>query len=451
MNRRTVKVDIVDEYREKHPSSARLHERALAIFTANGATHSARILDPFRPYITHAKGSRKWDVDGNEYIDFTMCHGALLLGHSHPDVVKAVQDQMAKGVQYGESHESEIEWGELVKAIIPSAERVEFVACGNEADMMALRLGRVFTGRKKVLKFEEHFHGWNDHLARPGSAGVLSEDNVINTVTIPANDLNRVEEELKKKEYAILITEAGGAHLGGQVPLDKDFVQALPELAHKYDTIWVLDEVVTGFRELTGSWQGVVGVKPDLTTLGKCVSGGLTAGAVIGRADIMDAFNPRRPMEQRIVHTGTWNANPLTAAAGTAACRLYQTGEHQKKAAEAAGYFRRQANQVLKEKGIEGRFYGRNIIHFYLGPADFEPADDTLPPTKDIEKLMQRQNQPILSQLMLHLLQRGVTGLRSSLWIMSSAHTKEDIDRAIEALTDSFDALVTEGMLKSAS
>ena len=97
-------MSIVDEYRKEHAGSARLHERALAIFTANGATHSARILNPFRPYITHAKGSRKWDVDGNEYIDFTMCHGALLLGHSHPEVVKAVQDQMAKGVQYGESH-----------------------------------------------------------------------------------------------------------------------------------------------------------------------------------------------------------------------------------------------------------------------------------------------------------------------------------------------------------
>jgi glutamate-1-semialdehyde 2,1-aminomutase len=165
----------------------------------------------------------------------------------------------------------------------------------------------------------------------------------------------------------------------------------------------------------------------------------------------MDAFNPNRPMEQRIVHTGTWNANPLTAAAGIAACGLYQTGEHQKKAAEAAGYLREQANQVLKEKGIEGRFYGRNIIHLYLGPADFEPADGTLPPTKDIEKLMQRQNQPILDQLMLHLLQRGVTCLRSSLWIMSSAHTKEDIDRAIEALADSFDALVAEGTLKPAA
>jgi len=400
-------VNIVDEYRKKHPGSVKLHERALALFAANGATHSARVFAPFRPYITHAKGSKKWDVDGNEYIDFTMCHGALLLGHSHPEVVKA-------------------------------------------ANMMALRLGRIFASRKKVLRFEEHFHGWNDHLVRPGSAGVLPEDNMINTVTIPANDLNRVEEELAKREYAVLITEAGGAHLGGKIPLDEDFVRALPELAHRYGTIWILDEVVTGFRELTGSWQGAVGVKPDLTTLGKCVSGGLTAGAVVGRADIMDAFNPSRPMEQRIIHTGTWNANPLTAAAGIAACRLYQTGEHQKKTAEAASYFREQANRVLKEKGIEGRFYGRNIIHFYLGPADFEPADDTLPPTKDVERLMQRKNQLILSQLMLHLLQRGVACQALILWVMSSAHTKEDIDHTIEALADSFDALVAEGTLKLA-
>ena len=444
-------MSIVDEYRKKHPGSVRLHERALALFTANGATHGSRIFDPFRPYITHAKGSKKWDVDGTEYIDFIVSHGALLLGHSHPEVVKAVQEQMAKGVQYGESHELEIEWGELIKSIIPSAERVEFVACGNEADMMILRLGRVFTGRKKILKFEEHFHGWNDQLARPGSAGVLPEDNTINTVTIPANDINIVEKELATKEYAVFLTEAGGAHMGGQVPLDEDFTRVLPELAHRYGTIWALDEVVTGFRELPGSWQKVVGVTPDLTALGKCVSGGLTAGAIVGRADIMDAFNPGRPMEQTIHHTGTWNANPLTAAAGAAACRLYQTGEHQKRAAEAADHLRKGANRVLKEKGIEGRFYGRNIIHFYLGPADFESADGTLPPTKDADKLMQRQNMSVLNRLTLHLLQRGVACLRANLWIMSSAHTKEDVDHAIEALADSFDAMVTEGTLKPTS
>ena len=444
-------MNIVDEYKKKHPGSMKLHERALAVFAANGATHNSRILDPFRPYITHARGSRKWDVDGNEYIDYIVGHGALLMGHGYPEVVKAVQEQMAKGVHFGEGHELEIEWGELIKSIIPSAERVEFVACGNEANMLALRLGRVFTGRRKVLKFDEHFHGWNDLLAPPGSAGVLPEDNTINTVAIPANDLNRVEAELAKREYAVLITEAGGGHVGGQIPLDEDFVRALPELAHKYGTIWAVDEVITGFRELKGSWQELVGVKPDLTTLGKAVGGGLSAGAVVGRADILEVLNPNRPMEQRIKHTGTWNANPLVAAAGIAACKLYQTGEHQRKAAEVAGYFRKQTNKVLREKGIQGCFYGRNMIHFYLGPADFEPADDTLPTTRDIDRLLNSKTQPILAQLMLHLLQRGVACQRANLWAMSSAHTKEDIDLTTKILADSFDALIAEGILKPAS
>jgi len=154
--------NIVEQYKRTHPGSQRLYERAEEVF-ANGATHIARVFDPFKPYISHAKGSRKWDVDGNEYIDYTMSHGALILGHSHPEVVHAVQEQMAKGTQYGSNHELEVEWAELIKSIMPSAERVRFLACGNEADAMAIRLGRIFTGRKKILKFEEHFHGWFDH------------------------------------------------------------------------------------------------------------------------------------------------------------------------------------------------------------------------------------------------------------------------------------------------
>lgn len=436
--------NMVDEYKKKHPVSAKLHERAVSLFTANGATHVVRILDPFRPYITHAIGSKKWDIDGNEYIDYVIGHGALLLGHNHPTITKAIQDQLLKGVHYGENHELEIEWAELIKNLIPSAERVQFVACGNEADMLALRLGRVFTGHRKVLKFEEHFHGWNDQLS-PGSAGVLDDGNIVN---IPANDLKLVEAELAKGDYAVVITEAGGGHMAGQVPMDDDFVKALPDLAHRYGAIWVLDEVVTGFRELSGSWQALVGVKPDLTALGKCVGGGLTVGAIIGRADIMDIFNPGRPLKQRIRHTGTWNANPLLAAAGVAACKQYQTGEHQKKAAEAGRYFRERANKTLKEKGIEGHFYGRSIIHFYVGPPDFEPANDALPPTRAVDKLMNSKHLPMLSRLTLHLLQRGVATMRSSLWNMSSAHSKEDIDRTIEALADSFDALLAEGLLK---
>lgn len=445
--------NITGEYIERHPTSYRLHQRAAKVFPASGATHSTRIFDPFRPYITRAQGSRKWDVDGNEYIDYVMGHGALILGHSHPDVVKAVQEQVARGAHYGENHELEIEWAELIQSMVPSAEMVEFFACGNEANMMALRLCRLATGRKKVLKFQHHFHGWCDHLTAPGAPGTLPEDNIINTVNIPANDLEGVETELAKREYAVLITEGGGASMGGAIPLDVDFVRALPELAHQYGTIWVLDEVVTGFRDYKSGdcqcWQSLIGVKPDLTTVGKCIGGGLAVGALVGRTGLMEGLSPKKGA-QRVSHTGTWNANPITAAAGVAACRLYRTAEPQRRAAEAATLLRQRGNQVLKERGINARLYGRNIIHLYLGPIDYEPPDDTLPPARDVARLMNKALLPLRHRLCLHLLQRGVATMEGRLFVMSAAHTEKDVNLTVQALADSLEAATAEVSLQEA-
>ena len=437
--------NIVEQYKSSHPQSQKLHERAMKVF-ANGATHIGRVLNPFRPYMTHATGSRKWDVDGNEYIDYMMSHGALILGHSHPAVVKAVQEQMAKGTHYGSNHELEVEWAELIKSMMPSAEKVHFVACGQEADMMAIRLGRVFTGRKKVLKFEEHFHGWFDHMAKPGTPGVLPEDNMVNTVNIPSTDLNKVEEELAKGEYAVLMTEGGGAFMGGRYPLDYDFARALPELAHRYGTLWVLDEVVTGFRFGPGGWQGRAGVKPDLTVLGKCVGGGLSCGALVGRADIMEAFDIKTPPERRVVQTGTWNSNPVVSAAGVAALKILKTGEPQKRAEQAAAWLRDGTNKALRERGIEGRLYGDSILHIYLGPTDYEPLGHTMPPTKDIRRLFDPAMMPTWSRLIIHLLMRGID-MPLNLFVLSAAHTKDDVDQSIRAFGDSLDAMISEGTL----
>ena len=159
--------DIVEEYIGSHQKSQKLHERAKKVFAADGATHYIRLLEPFRPYTTHAMGSRKWDVDGNEYIDYVLGHGALILGHGHPAIVRAVQEQMAKGVHYGDNHELEIEWAELIQGMMPAMERIEFFSCGQEANVMAVRLARIFTSRRRLLKFEENFHGWADELAAP--------------------------------------------------------------------------------------------------------------------------------------------------------------------------------------------------------------------------------------------------------------------------------------------
>ncbi len=220
--------NIVEEYIKAHPGSQKLHAKAEKIFPANGATHTARVLDPFRPYITHAKGSRKWDVDGNEYIDYVMGHGSLVLGHCPPAVVQAVQEQIAKGVHYGESHELEIEWAELIQKMMPAMEMIEFFACGQEANMMAVRLARTFTGRKKIVRFIEDYHGWADELVSRGTPGTVQEE----AREIPGHDLNLLEKELATKEYAILILEGGGAHMAGQIPWDPDFVRAIPDLTN---------------------------------------------------------------------------------------------------------------------------------------------------------------------------------------------------------------------------
>ena len=437
--------NIVEEYIRTHPSSKKLHDQAVEVFPANGATHFSRIVEPFRPYVTHAKGSRKWDVDGNEYIDYVMGHGALILGHCHPDVVRAVQEQVAKGTHYGENHELEIEWAELIKSMMPAMEKIEFFSCGQEANMMAIRLARAFTGRRKVLRFVENFHGWANELVAPASAGTVADE----VQVIPMHDLERLEKELAKKEYAILFIEGGGAHMGGQIPWDADFVRALPGLTQRYGTVFLIDEVVTGFRDSPGGWQATIGVTPDLTTLGKIIGGGLGIGALGGRADIMDMLKPKASPQQFVGHTGTWNANPLTAAAGIAACKLYIGGEVQRRANQLGAYLRERGNQALKERGIDGRFYSRSIVHVYLGPIDYEPSDDTLPPTKDVDKLM--AGTPMKQRLCLHLLHRGVATMGGRFFILSAAHTEEDIDQTVKALCDSLDAMIAEGTLNQAT
>lgn len=433
---------LLEEYKKTHPKTVELHERrAVKLFAADGHTHGIRTTPPYRPYITHAKGSKKWDVDGNEYIDYIIGHGSLILGHSHPAVVKALQEQVAKGVHYGDPHELEMEWAELIQSMMPSAERVEFFACGQEANMMAIRLARIFTGRKKILRFLEHFHGWADELSLLPAAGVVQD-----YVKFIPCDLNMVEEELATGEYAILMTEGGGGHMGGQVPLDFDFIRALPGLAHKYGTVWHLDEVVTGIRMAPGGFQSVVRVKPDTTSLGKVIAGGLGAGALVGRADILGIFGLDRPASQRVRHTGTWNANPLTCAAGIATLKLCKNGEPQRKAIEMAACLRERGNQVFQEKGISGWLYSRSILHTYFGSFDFQPTDDWVPPTKDVSKIVGMT--VIKSRLAQHMLHRGVDLLSARPdFALSCMHTKEEIDKTVAALADSLKAMMEEGSL----
>ena len=444
MKQTLTKETVVERWEKSHPKSKKLHEKAIELFTGNGATHSARILDPFRPYAVKASGSRKWDVDGKEYVDYVMGHGALILGHSYPSVVKAVQEQAAKGWHLGENTEAEIEWASLIKQMMPVAERIEFCACGQEANQMAVILTRTYTGRNKILRFEGNYHGWGGEVAPYDGSGVYQP-----AVTIlPMHDMDKLEKALATKEYAICMIEGGGGTMAGAIPWDYKFVKEMAALCRKYGTIFHLDEVVTGFREARGGWQEVIGVKPDTCSLGKCVSGGIPSGVIVGRADVMDGFNPKRPLAKRVVHHGTWNANPLQAAAGVAACKAYLDGSPQKKAFEAAGYLRDKGNAMLKKLDISARLYGRTIVHLYFGPIDVEPAEIYLPPVKDYGKIMNPAMTPAKARLCLHLLERGVATMGARFFVMSGAHTRADVDFTIDALEDSLKEMLAEGTLK---
>ena len=434
--------NMLEQYSKARSGSKKLHEQAERVFSANGATHFGRVADPFRPYITHAKGSRKWDVDGNEYIDYVMGHGSLILGHSHPDVVRALQEQVAKGVHYGDNHELEIEWAELIKGMMPGMDRVEFCSCGQEANLLAVNLARIFTGRKRILRFDESFHGWAGEVCPPGTPGVINDQ----VTSIPMHDLSLVEKELATKEYAILMTEGGGAHMAGQVPWNENFIRALPAITRKHGTIWLIDEVVTGFREAPGGWQSVVGVTPDLTSIGKTIGGGLAVGAVGGRMDIMDILKPKASPQNFLIHTGTWNANPLTASAGVAACRHYQDGLVQDKVRQLGASLREKGNEVIKELKISARLYGRSIVHLYFGPIEFEPKDATWPPAKDMSLIAQEKATKL--RLMMQLYSRNIATIGARLFIMSTAHTEEDINQTVKAFRDSLEAMIDEGSLK---
>lgn len=419
---------VIDEFIRSHPRSKQLHERALEHFAARGATHVGRMWHPFGVYMTHALGSRIWDVDGHEYIDFRNGHGALILGHSHPVVVKAIQDQTVRGTLYTASHELEIRWAELIKSMVPTAERVEFFACGQEANMMGIRVARAFTGRTGVLKFEENFHGWANELLDPGAMGAVATE----TTAMPMHDIGALEDELATRRYAIILTEAGGAHLAGQVPWEPDFIRVVGPLARKYGTIWLLDEVVTGFRDSPAGWGGLMGLKPDLTTFGKAVAGGMPAGVLTGRADVMGVLSPKPPPGRWIPHTGTWNAMPVVCAAGIAACELLKDGDIQEQVSGMGAYMREAGNKALQGCGYRWRLYGRSILHTFFGTPDREVDSAGSPPTRDARKLLAGSDAK--HKLGVYLLHHGIHTHQGSMLILSAAHTREDVDRAVDAL-----------------
>src|SRR6266566_2615430 len=438
---------VVDTYRALHPKSAALAARAQKVIPG-GITHDGRHLSPFAVYIDRALGSHKWDVDGHEYVDYWMGHGALFLGHCHPKVVKAIQEQAAKGTHFGASHELEVRWAELITKLVPSAEMVRFAMSGTEATHLALRIARAYTGRNKVVKFQGHFHGWHDGVVAavnppydvPMSAGVPTS--VLDQLLVcPPNDIKAVDSMLERGDVAAVILEPAGGQ-SGTTPTIPGYLQELRTLTTRHKVVLIFDEVITGFRYSPGGAQAYFGVTPDLTTLAKIVSGGLPGGALCGRRPLMSMLtfrgDPDWDRSQRVAHAGTFNANPLSAAAAIATLELVADASLQAKANKYGEELRRELADAMKRAGAPGTCYGEaSIFHVSFegkpGLAGFDrPRKGT-----------------VYHLLRCALLNNGVDCSMNHGWI-SALHSPEDRERTRRGYDAAFRALAAEGAFKGA-
>ena len=444
-------MSIESAYVERNPQSAALAGRAREVLPA-GVTHDGRYLRPFPIYAASASGPRKTDVDGHELIDYVMGHGALLLGHNHPAVLGAAAAQLAKGTHYGASHELEVAWAEEVCRLVPSAEMVRFTSSGTEATLMALRLARAATGQPAILKFDRHFHGWHDYVVGNSSYGLAAPvgipQSTLDSVVVVAPEMAMVREAVAGREdIGAVIVEAAGAS-SGAVPLGRGFLQELRAFTTERGLVMIMDEVVTGFRWAPGGVQEVEGVVPDLTALAKILAGGFPGGAVAGRRDLLERLDFPAPGsgKEKVGHPGTFNANPLSAAAGVACLREIADGSYQATARGSASRLRAGMNAELQRRGIPGLVYGQSSMFRIILGGGLEPrADDPDPRDLAPETFAHTTARETSRLLNLAMSNHGVH-LFGDGGSVSAVHTEADIDQSLEAWSRSLGELAAEGL-----
>jgi glutamate-1-semialdehyde 2,1-aminomutase len=447
---------ILETFQRLHPGSAQLYTESLGIFPS-GVTHDVRYLTPFPLYIDHAGGSHKWDVDGNEVIDYVMGHGALFLGHGYPAIVEAVSEQIKKGSHYGANHALELRWGGLIKQLIPSAEMVRFNSSGTEATLMAIRLARAYTGRDRVLKFDYHFHGWHDAVAGARfsesdllrSAGVPAAT-LQNTISVPQNDISLVEKLLAEDTVAAVIVEPTGPSWG-VLPIKEGFLADLRDVTQRHNTALIFDEVVTGFRVSPGGAQRRYGVTPDLTCLAKILAGGLPGGAVAGRADILSLIQFRDDAQwdssQRVAHPGTYNANPLSAAAGSTMLSLVADGRFHAQVDVLNERLVRGINRVLEGQRLPGCAHGLSSYFHVVLAQDCPRAGDGIEWPWPDGKAPPRMPPELALTLRRAMLNHGVDLMSGRTGFVSGVHTEADIDATLAAFEAATGEMRAEGLL----
>ncbi len=394
--------------------------------------------DPF--FVRRAKGSRIWDVDGREMIDFVGTWGPAILGHAPRPVIEAIHNAAKEGVSFGIPNPYEVEMARTICEWVPSIQKVRMVSSGTEATMSAIRLARGFTGRDRLVKFDGCYHGHSDSLLVAAGSGALTHGNPDSagvprafaelTTVLPFNDEAALEELFEKKghEIAALIVEPYPANAGLILP-KPGFLQKLRDITAKHGTILIFDEVMTGFRLAKGGVQELEGITPDLTCLGKVIGGGLPVGAFGGRADIMDHLAPLGPVYQ----AGTLSGNPVALAAGLA--QLHEMEKQQGyKHLEVIGKIMEDAVlDVLKKKGLGYRWYRKGSM-FCLFFTD-----------KEVHNLQDAKTSDLAAfrKFFHHCLDNGVYFAPSQFetGFISLAHDEADMARTAEVAAEALTAL----------
>lgn len=387
-------------------------------------------------------GSKLWDVDGKEYIDYINSWGPMILGHAHPEVIKAVQEVAANSLSFGAPTGLELEIAQLINKLMPSMEQVRLVSSGTEATMSAIRVARGFTKRSKIVKFEGCYHGHSDALlvkagsglltfGEPDSAGVPAEV-AAHTLTLEYNNTQQLQELFGKigNEIACVIIEPVVGNMNLVVP-HMEFLQTLRELCTKHGTVLIFDEVMTGFRVHLGGAQALYNIKPDLTTLGKVIGGGLPVGAFGGRKDIMQCLAPVGAVYQ----AGTLSGNPVAVTAGLATLKLIQAPDfHAKLTAQTKKLVgglmaaAKEAGVVFSAQSVGGMF---GLYFSEKCPSSFA-------------EVMQ-SNKENFNKFFHFMLDAGIYLAPSAFeaGFVSAAHTDEDIAHTIEVAKKAFASLAT--------
>jgi glutamate-1-semialdehyde 2,1-aminomutase len=428
----------VAEYTAKTGRSRALHEEALGVMPG-GNSRTTTFFDPYPFYIQRGQGAHIWDADGTDRLDFNGNYTSLILGHAHPEVVKAAQQAAEHGLSFPGPTEHEIRLAEMLKRRVPSVESLRFTNSGTEATMNAVRLARAFTGRAKIAKFEGAYHGTHDWVmvsvsGDPKAGGSKKRPKSVawsaglppavlkHVVVLPWNDAEACEQ----------ILEAEGANLAcvivdplmcnaGLLPPAEGFLARLRALAERHGIVLIFDEVIS-FRVAPGGAQERCGIRPDLTTFGKIIGGGLPVGAFGGRADIMNFYDPRKG-GPRISHGGTFNANPVTMAAGVATLNAL-TPEAYARLDALGERLRGGVTRLLAATRRRGQVTGAGSL-FWLHWTAEALSDYRSARPRDAEAPL---------RVFMGLLNEGILLTQRGLGACSLAMTDEDVDRFVNAL-----------------